>query len=123
MEECRPILNTGLRGFIVASSRISDVDGDAGKLIYRGYLVQDLAENATFEEVSYLLLYEKLPDTGELEEFKRQLAAERALPPEVIAAMKTRPKDALPMDVLQAVVPMLANHDSEVTDQSQEVIK
>jgi citrate synthase len=120
MEECKPILNTGLRGVVIAESRICEVDGANGRLIYRGYLVQDLAENATFEEVSYLLLYEKLPDTGELEEFKRQLAAERALPPEVIAAMKTRPKDALPMDVLQAVVPMLANHDSEVTDQSQE---
>ena len=61
MDECRPILNTGLRGFKVATSRISDVDGDIGKIIYRGYLIQDLAENATFEEVVYLLLYEELP--------------------------------------------------------------
>ncbi len=122
MEECKPMLNTGLRGVVIADTRICEVDGANGRLIYRGYLVQDLAESATFEEVSYLLLYEKLPDKGELEEFKRQLAAERALPPEVIAAMKTRPKDALPMDVLQAVVPMLANHDSEVSDQSQEAV-
>jgi citrate synthase len=43
MDECRPILNTGLRGFKVATSRISDVDGDIGKIIYRGYLIQDLA--------------------------------------------------------------------------------
>jgi citrate synthase len=91
-------------------------------LIYRGYLVQDLAENATFEEVSFLLLYEKLPDKDELNEFKRQLTAQRALPPEVIAAMKTRPKDALPMDVLQAVVPMLANHDPDIKDQSREAV-
>ena len=62
MDECRPILNTGLRGFKVASSRISDVDGDIGKIIYRGYLIQDLAERASFEEIAYLLLYEKLPD-------------------------------------------------------------
>jgi citrate synthase len=122
MEECKPILNTGLRGVVIAESRICEVDGANGRLIYRGYLVQDLAENATFEEVSYLLLYEKLPDKDELKGFKRQLAAERALPPEVIAALKTRPKDALPMDVLQAVVPMLANHDSDVTDQSQEAV-
>jgi citrate synthase len=122
MEECKPMLNTGLRGVVIADTRICEVDGANGRLIYRGYLVQDLAESATFEEVSFLLLYEKLPDKGELEEFKRQLAAERALPPEVIAAMKTRPKDALPMDVLQAVVPMLANHDSEVSDQSQEAV-
>jgi citrate synthase len=122
MEECKPILNTGLRGLVIADTRICEVDGANGRLIYRGYLVQDLAENATFEEVSFLLLYEKLPAKDELEEFKRQLAAERALPPEVIAAMKTRPKEALPMDVLQAVVPMLANHDPDIRDQSQEAV-
>ena len=84
MEECRPILNTGLRGFTVATSRISDVDGTAGKLIYRGYLVKELAENATFEEVAYLLLFEKLPNPQELKSFNEQLARERPLPPEMI---------------------------------------
>ena len=123
MEDSKSILNTGLRGVVIAQSRICEVDGANGRLIYRGYIVQDLAENASFEEVSYLLLYEKLPDQNELEEFKRQLAAERALPPEVIAAMKTRPKDAMPMDILQAVVPMLANHDADVTDQSREAVQ
>ena len=119
MDECKPMLNTGLRGVVIADTRICEVDGANGRLIYRGYLVQDLAENATFEEVSFLLLFEKLPDKDELNEFKRQLTAQRALPPEVIAAMKTRPKDALPMDVLQAVVPMLANHDPDIKDPSQ----
>ena len=90
MDECRPILNTGLRGFKVASSRISDVDGDIGKIIYRGYLIQDLAERASFEEVVYLLLFEKLPDKEELKAFNAQLTAERQLPPEMIAALKTR---------------------------------
>jgi len=122
MEECKPMLNTGLRGVVIADTRICEVDGANGRLIYRGYLVQDLAENATFEEVSFLLLYEKLPNKEELVEFKRQLAAERALPPEVIAAMKTRPTDAVPMDVLQAVVPMLANHDPDSTVQTQEAV-
>ncbi|MBW2706712.1 MAG: citrate (Si)-synthase [Deltaproteobacteria bacterium] len=122
MDECKPMLNTGLRGVVIADTRICEVDGANGRLIYRGYLVQDLAENATFEEVSFLLLYEKLPDKDELNEFKRQLTAQRALPPEVIAAMKTRPKDALPMDVLQAVVPMLANHDPDIKDQSREAV-
>jgi citrate synthase len=116
------MLKTGLRGVVIADSRICEVDGANGRLIYRGYLVQDLAENATFEEVSFLLLYEKLPDKDELHEFKGQLAAQRALPPEIITAMKTRPKDALPMDVLQAVVPMLANHDPDIKDQSQEAV-
>jgi citrate synthase len=119
-EECRPILNTGLRGVVIADTRISDVQGAAGKLIYRGYLIQDLANTASFEEVAYLLLFEKLPDSAELKAFKVQLAAERDIPPQVIAALKTRPKDALVMDVLQAGVSLLANHDPDVTDQTQE---
>ena len=120
MDECRPILNTGLRGFKVATSRISDVDGDIGKIIYRGYLIQDLAEQASFEEVVYLLLFEKLPDKEELKAFNAQLTAERQLPPEMIAALKTRPNDALPMDILQAGVSMLAHHDPDVRELSSE---
>ena len=120
MEECKPILNTGLRGVVIADTRICEVDGANGRLIYRGYLVQDLAKDASFEEVAFLLLYEKLPDSDELEEFKRRLVAERQLPPEVITAMKTFPKDALPMDVLQATVPMLAHRDPDIKDQSME---
>jgi 2-methylcitrate synthase len=119
-EECRPTLNTGLRGVVIADTRISDVQGAAGKLIYRGYLIQDLANTASFEEVAYLLIFEKLPDVAELKAFKAQLAAERDIPPQVIAALKTRPKDALVMDILQAGVSLLANHDPDVTDQTQE---
>ena len=120
MEECRPILNTGLRGFTVATSRISHVDKAAEKLIYRGFLAQDLASSATFEEVVFLLLYEKLPDADELGAFKRQLAADRKIPPEMIAALKTRPKNALPMDILQASVAMLAQHDPDIETYAKE---
>lgn len=112
-EECKPTLNTGLRGITIASTKISDVRGTEGKLIYRGYLVKDLAEGATFEEVAFLLLNEKMPGAGELESFKKNLAAERGVPPAILEAMKTFPKDALPMDVLQALVPMLATHDAD----------
>jgi citrate synthase len=122
MEECKPILNTGLRGVVIADTRICEVDGANGRLIYRGYLVQDLAENATFEEVAFLLLYEKLPDKAELAEFKKRLLAERYLPPEVIEVLKNRPKDALPMDILQAAVALLAHHDPDKTDQSMEAV-
>ena len=119
-EECRPMLNTGLRGVVIADTRISDVQGAAGKLIYRGYLIQDLAKTASFEEVAHLLIFEKLPNVAELKKFKAQLAAERGIPPAVIAALKTRPKNALVMDILQAGVPMLANHDPDITDQTRE---
>ncbi len=120
METCQPILNTGLRGFKIATTRISDVDGAVGRLIYRGYLVQDLAGKVSFEEVAYLLLYEKLPQKEELENFKQQLAGERGIPPEMIAALETRPKDALPMDILQAAVGMLAHHDPDTKEHSRE---
>ncbi len=119
MEECKPVLNTGLRGVVIADTRICDVDGANGRLIYRGYLVQDLAKRATFEEVTYLLLYEKLPDNAELEEFRRRLRAQQGLPAEVMAALQTIPKDALPMDVLQSAVPMLAQHDEDVIKRDQ----
>jgi len=89
-------------------------------LIYRGYLIEDLANRASFEEVAYLLLFEKLPNPAELKTFKNQLIAERAIPSEVIAALKTRPKNALVMDILQAGVSMLAHHDPDVTDQTRE---
>lgn len=120
METCQPILNTGLRGFKVATTRISDVDGTVGRLIYRGYLVQDLAGKVSFEEVAYLLLYERLPQKEEFENFKKQLAGERGIPPEVIAALETRPKDALPMDILQSAVGMLAHHDPDTKEHSRE---
>lgn len=119
MEECKPVLNTGLRGVVIADTRICDVDGANGRLIYRGYLIQDLAKRATFEEVTYLLLYEKLPDNAELKEFRRGLREQQGLPTAVIAALKTMPKDALPMDVLQSAVPMLAQHDEDVIKRDQ----
>jgi citrate synthase len=119
MEECKPILNTGLRGVVIADTRICEVDGANGRLIYRGYLVQDLAEDATFEEVAYLLLYEKLPSPAELEEFKDRLKQQMRIPSEVIAALKTRPRDALPMDILQSAVSMLAHHDQDAINQDK----
>lgn len=112
-EACEPILNTGLRGITIASTKISDVRGNEGKLIYRGYLVRDLAEGTTFEEVAHLLLHERLPGVEALADFKKTLAVERAVPPAVLDALKTFPADALPMDVLQSVVSMLATHDAD----------
>ena len=121
MEECKPMLNTGLRGITIADTRICDVDGARGRLIYRGYVVTDLAKYASFEEIVYLLLYESLPSKDELTEFNNRLKAERSIPEEVIAALKTRPKNALPMDILQCSVPMLAQHDPDINDSSSEV--
>jgi citrate synthase len=119
MEECKVIVNTGLRGVTVASTKISDVRGEEGKLIYRGYLIQDLAEKTCFEEIVHLLLYEKLPTATQLKSLKQRLNSQRAISPAIIAALKTMPADALPMDILQAGVCLLASHDPDIRDTSR----
>lgn len=119
MDAAGGVQNTGLRGVVVASTKISDVRGDEGKLIYRGYLVQDLAAKASFEEVIHLLLKEKLPTPAELGVLKKQLDQERFIPAEVITALKTLPKTASPMDVLQACISMLAPYDQDLGDGSR----
>ncbi|MGD8370464.1 MAG: citrate/2-methylcitrate synthase [Syntrophobacterales bacterium] len=120
METGMEFKNIGLRGVVVASTNIGDVDGSAGRLVYRGYLIKDLAGKASFEEVVHLLLNEILPTRDQNKAFSAQLAAERAVPAELIAALKTRPNSALPMDILQASASMLAHHDPEVEDPSRE---
>ena len=118
MEE--KVINTGLRGITIASTRISDVDGAIGKLVYRGYLAKDLAGKVSFEETAYLLLYEELPGKEELADFKEHLARERTVPEELIAFLETSPKDALPMDILQASVSILAQFDPDLKEASRE---
>ncbi len=119
-EECKPTIDVGLRGVVVASTRISKVDGAAGKLVYRGYLAKELAESSTYEEIVFLLFYEKLPNGQELTDFKKQLADERQLPDDVIDVLKTFPKEAEPMDVLQAATAALAHGDPDTKQNDRE---
>jgi len=120
MDACQPIANTGLRGVTIASTKISDVDGAAGKLVYRGYLAKDLAGKVTFEELVHLLLFEKLPDQEELKAITARMIEERSIPLEILEAFKQMPKDALPMDVLQAATAMLANYDADAKKHARE---
>lgn len=106
-EEIR-VKNTGLRGVTVADSAISFIDGEKGVLIYRGYRIEDLANRSSFMETAFLLLFGTLPSTEQLEGFTRQVKQMRAIPGFIIDSMKHWPKDARPMDVLQACVPMLS---------------
>ncbi|MBA4460521.1 MAG: citrate (Si)-synthase, partial [Nitrosopumilaceae archaeon] len=69
--------NIGLRGIEVADTRISNIDGEKGKLIYRGYDILDLTKNSSFEETAYLLLHDDLPTKEQLEEFKTKLKEAR----------------------------------------------
>ncbi len=107
------IKDTGLRGIPVADTKICAVDGEKGRLIYRGYNIEELASHSTFEETVYLLLYETLPARKELEVFKERLASERRLPAGIIRHLGKRKKKAHPMDVLQSVIPMLADFDEK----------
>lgn len=114
MDECSlPFLNTGLRGIDVASSKICDVKGKEGKLIYRGYTIEDLAKNASFEEVCFLLLYEKLPAKKELEDFSSSLKNKRQIPSNIYNFLKMLPAGMNPMDVLQSAIPLLVQNDPD----------
>ena len=74
MAETAETKNIGLRGIKVADTRISDVDGEKGIIIYRGYNVVDLAKSSSYEEVTFLLLYDRLPTRHELERFRSELS-------------------------------------------------
>lgn len=105
--------NIGLRGIEVADTRISNIDGEKGKLIYRGFDIIDLTKNSTFEETSYLLLYDKLPTKSELDEFNAKLVEARYIPKQMQKNMGNWRKDADPMDMLQAFVSALAGYYDE----------
>jgi citrate synthase len=110
----------GLEGVIAGESEICYIDGYNGVLSYRGYNIHTLADNATFEEVIFLLWHGKLPNTGELAQLKQDLGANYGLPGEVIKFLGGVPKDVLPMDVLRTAVSMLSLYDPLARDMSPE---
>ena len=105
--------NIGLRGIEVADTKISNIDGEKGKLIYRGFDILDLTKNSTFEETAYLLLYDNLPTKQQLEEFNSKLVDARYIPKQMQKNMGNWRKDADPMDMLQAFVSALAGYYDE----------
>jgi citrate synthase len=113
-------IGTGLKGVVLDETRISLIDGDAGKLVDRGYNIQDLAQHATFEEVAYLLLYGELPDRNQLAGFNRQLKSARHIPESVIEIME-RVKAAHPMDVLRTAVSAVVALDENSHEATVEV--
>ncbi len=112
-------LKRGLQGVYIDKTLSSFIDGAEGKLLYRGYSIHDLAEKSTFEETVYLLLYGKLPNQGELDDFDALLRANRSIPAEVIEIIRLV-KNAHPMDVLRTAVSALAAYDPDVADNSLE---
>jgi len=105
------IVAKGLEGIVATGTALSDVLGLEGKLIYRGYDIDELAGKISFEETAYLLWEGELPKAKELAELKKTLAAERDLPTEVVDYILRAPKDAGPMDILRTCVSMLGLYD------------
>ena len=109
----------GLEGVIATQSEICYIDGEAGVLAYQGYTIHTLAENASFEEVIYLLWNGKLPNQTELDYFKKNLVQYRPIPKQVQEFLASVP-NATPMDVLRTAVSMLSLYDPLVKDMSTE---
>jgi len=117
----KPEYAKGLAGVIANESCLSDVQGQEGILRYLGYNIDDLVENCTFEEVTYLLHRRKLPTEAELDVFTKKLRSERHLPQGIIDFILAAPKDALPMEVLRTGVSMLGMYDNRGDDQNYEL--
>ena len=96
--------NIGLRNIEVADTKISHIDGQKGKLIYRGYDILDLTKNSNFEETCYLLLHDELPTIKQYDIFNKMLTDLRSIPKQMQVNMGNWRKDADPMDVMQAFV-------------------
>src|SRR5437763_9835830 len=97
----------GLEGIIAGESEICYIDGYSGVLSYRGFNIHTLADNATFEEVIFLLWNGWLPKQSELDNLKQSLVAERDLPAPIVDFLRAAPK-ANTMDLLRTVVSMLS---------------
>jgi len=103
----------GLEDVVALESKICFIDGREGRLIYRGYDIRDLAANASFEEVAYLLWYGRLPNATQLAELRGRLEGLRAVPEELLQEIATLPAGADPMDVLRTAVSALAVYEPE----------
>jgi citrate synthase len=101
------VVNPGLEGVVVNETVLSNVEGEVGRLTYRGYDIHDLAPNATYEEVVHLLFYGALPAPHELVALNRSLATKRTLPHHTLAILRGIPRDAWPMDVLRTAISSL----------------
>jgi citrate synthase len=113
----------GLEGVVVAESEISFVDGQEGRLVYRGYSIEELAAGSTFEETSKLLLDGELPTRAELQAFERALSSERAIDERTLEALRGYPADVDPMSALRTGVSALGMVDPDRDDDGPEATR
>ena len=115
-----PATSKGLEGVVAASTRLSDVRGNIGQLIYCGYDIDELAGRVSYEEVVHLLHHNHLPNGGELEELKSALAAYREIPKGVLDIIKKFPKTTPPMHAIRTAVSALGCFDTTCDDDSMD---
>ncbi len=106
----------GLEGSVIDTSRVSKVNADTNSLVYRGYPVQDLAENCRFEEVAYLMYKNELPTTAQLAEFEKLERSYREISKDNLNVIKALPKKCHPMDSIRTAVSFLGCEDERVWD-------
>jgi len=114
------IMAKGLEGIVVSETALGFIDGQQGRLVYRGFDIHDLAEHASFLETLYMLWHGELPDRARLEALERELAGQRRLAPGVLEVLRGLPSDANPMTVLEASVAAMGAFDEEAGDNSRE---
>jgi 2-methylcitrate synthase len=107
----------GLEGVIAGETAISTVETG---LTYRGYAIEDLAANSTYEEVAYLILYGELPTAQQAAAFRKRLGAAAVVPKEVIDTLRSIPREAPSMDVLRSAVSLLAHWEPETANGSHD---
>ena len=115
-----PVPAKGLEGIVAASTRLSDVKGDVGELVYCGYNINELAGKVSYEEVVHLLHHNHLPNRKELHELKVRLAAARELPEGIIKIIKTLPKTTPPMHALRTAISALGCFNEHADDNSMD---
>mgnify|MGYP000356770261 CR=1 FL=1 len=113
MAEAKKLGGAGLRGQVAGETALCTVGKSGTGLTYRGYDITDLANNAQFEEVAYLLLRGKLPNQQELDAYKKKLVSLRGLPEALKTVLEQIPKNAHPMDVMRTGCSMLGNLETE----------
>ncbi|HKZ06643.1 MAG TPA: citrate/2-methylcitrate synthase [Methylomirabilota bacterium] len=115
-------MKAGLEDVVVSTTEICFIDGHKGRLVYRGYDVDDLVAHSSFEEVVFLLFHGRLPSRKELEANQKTLSstANRKLPPKLIAMLRQLPKKTTPMEALRTGVSALSAFDPDAADNSHE---
>ncbi|MBI1975893.1 MAG: citrate synthase [Candidatus Omnitrophica bacterium] len=106
----------GLQGIVAGTTAISYIDGEGGKLFYRGFSIDELAQRSNFEEVIFLLFFGRLPNVKEWASWQEDLSKERSLPKQITDAISTFPKTIIPMAALRTAVSLLGLYDKDAED-------